>query len=847
MAKRKGPSRASKSDSPKRSKREDDSGSENPLVEEPVAKNEAPASSPRPLSGDKPQTTIDDDTEDSGFVGESVPDEVARNRWPHRYRGEEKETSNTPKMKDETEENFQAKRHFEQAQVDGTMFKIGDDAHVMAGEGEDSYICRVVEMFEGVDGSPYFTAQWFYRAKDTVIKNCSDLIDDKRVFLSEVKNDNPLDCLLEKLRIVQFTLNVDLDTKNAALLDCHYYYDMMYLLPYSSFVALPPEDVEGGTQSESTISSEDDVIATAGCSPNQEHKRSEMTLLDLYSGCGGMSTGLCLGANISGVDLVTKWAVDFNSHACDSLRLNHPETEVRNETAEDFLSLLKEWEKLCASYSLIGSNDSEQQHIFPKSTTDEGDSDNEANDDDELDPEEFEVEQILSIRYCEPKESAKSGLQLKIRWKGYGPDEDTWEPIEGLGDCEGKIKEFAMHGYNSKILPLPGDVDVVCGGPPCQGISGFNRFRNTKNPLQDPKNKQLLVFMDIVEYLRPKFVLMENVVDILKFANGFLGRYGLGRLVGMNYQARMGMLAAGAYGLPQFRMRMFMWGACHTQKLPQYPLPTHNVVVRGNIPVEFQLNGVAYEEGINVDLERELFLGDAISDLPPVENDETRDEMPYVDAPETEFQKFIRLRKDEMLGFLASGSELLSHVLFDHRPLQLNEDDYQRTCQIPKRKGANYRDLHGVRVGDNNKAELDPNVERAYLPSKKPLVPDYALSFVHGTSLKPFGRLWWDETVPTVVTRAEPHNQVILHPLQDRVLTIRENARLQGFPDYYKLNGPIKERYIQVGNAVAVPVARALGYSLGLAYKGLCNEGPLLSLPKKFPNILEHPDVEEII
>lgn len=71
--------------------------------------------------------------------------------------------------------------------------------------------------------------------------------------------------------------------------------------------------------------------------------------------------------------------------------------------------------------------------------------------------------------------------------------------------------------------------------------------------------------MDIVEYLRPKFVLMENVVDILKFANGFLGRYGLGRLVGMNYQARMGMLAAGAYGLPQFRMRMFMWGACHTQ------------------------------------------------------------------------------------------------------------------------------------------------------------------------------------------------------------------------------------------------------------------------------------------
>jgi DNA (cytosine-5)-methyltransferase 1 len=43
--------------------------------------------------------------------------------------------------------------------------------------------------------------------------------------------------------------------------------------------------------------------------------------------------------------------------------------------------------------------------------------------------------------------------------------------------------------------------------------------------------------------------------------------------------------------------------------------------------------------------------------------------------------------------------------------------------------------------------------------------------------------------VATVVTRAEPHNQRVLHPVQDRVLSIRENARLQGFPDYYKLTG----------------------------------------------------------
>ncbi|CAK9177529.1 unnamed protein product, partial [Ilex paraguariensis] len=114
-----------------------------------------------------------------------------------------------------------------------------------AEEGKDNYICRILEFFEAVDGTPYFTAQWFYRARDTVIQSCCNLIDDKRVFLSEVKDDNPLDCLVEKLKIVHLPLNVDMYSKKVAIPDCHYYYDMMYLLPYSSFVSLPPPDNMG--------------------------------------------------------------------------------------------------------------------------------------------------------------------------------------------------------------------------------------------------------------------------------------------------------------------------------------------------------------------------------------------------------------------------------------------------------------------------------------------------------------------------------------------------------------------------------------------------------------------------
>ncbi|KAM3199875.1 hypothetical protein P3L10_032235 [Capsicum annuum] len=133
--------------------------------------------------------------------------------------------------------------------------------------------------------------------------------------------------------------------------------------------------------------------------------------------------------------------------------------------------------------------------------------------------------------------------------------------------------------------------------------------------------------------------------------------------------------------------------------------------------------------------------------------------------------------------------------------------------------------IQGLDWSSDKKVEWDPDEKRVLLPLGKPLVPEYAMRFVGGSSAKPFGRLWWDETVATVVTRVELHNQAsfylchliqsiklaciilkpyllflysfqtIIHPLHDRVLTIRKNARLQSFPNYYKLIGPIKERF----------------------------------------------------
>ncbi|KAM0035263.1 putative DNA (cytosine-5-)-methyltransferase [Helianthus debilis subsp. tardiflorus] len=97
------------------------------------------------------------------------------------------------------------------------------------------------------------------------------------------------------------------------------------------------------------------------------------------------------------------------------------------------------------------------------------------------------------------------------------------------------------------------------------------------DPLKDPKNHQLVVYMDIIDFLKPKFVLMENVCDLVKFADAFLGYHAVGRLVYMNYQTRIGIMAARSYGVPQCRLRVFLWGANtiragfgHVQEVPSH-------------------------------------------------------------------------------------------------------------------------------------------------------------------------------------------------------------------------------------------------------------------------------------
>ncbi|KAE8675530.1 Chromomethylase 1, putative isoform 4 [Hibiscus syriacus] len=283
---------------------------------------------------------------------------------------------------------IQARRHYTQAKVDGcVIYNLYDDAHVK------------------------------------VMKKLGHLIDKKHVFFSEIQDDNPLDCLVEKLNILSSFRSTQ--AKKEEIPSCDYFCDMLYKLEDSSFTNLPSEEKTNVNEEASSTVSEDNLDNVIGA--NDGHK--DASLLDLYSGCGAMSTGLCLGANMAGLKLVTRWAVYINKYVCESLQWNHPETTVRNEPAEDFLALLKEWE------------DDDNDEVEDK------------NGNDGSDGELFEVEKFLAICYVDPKENGERGLHFKGQVSCLKPHPSANKGLFTQHASKLNILIYKQYGKVRNVLP----------------------------------------------------------------------------------------------------------------------------------------------------------------------------------------------------------------------------------------------------------------------------------------------------------------------------------------------------------------------------------------------------------
>ncbi|MBQ7779946.1 MAG: DNA cytosine methyltransferase [Clostridia bacterium] len=274
-----------------------------------------------------------------------------------------------------------------------------------------------------------------------------------------------------------------------------------------------------------------------------------------------------------------------------------------------------------------------------------------------------------------------------------------------------------------------GEPFLICGGPPCQPFSTAGK----RLGINDPRGSLFKEFVRMIDEIRPRFFVMENVKGLmssaLKDENGNNTDVKvldviLDEFSKLNYKTVYGVLDAVNYGVPQFRERFVMIGSRDNEDI-FLPAPTHFRIHQNS----------AY---------RWTTLADAIKDLENADGE-------------------CAVFSDSRLQFLK---------------------------MVPE--GGNWRNL-----------------------------PDDVIRSAMGGAYSSGGgkvgfyrRLSYSQPSPTVVTSPVQKATMMCHPTKDRPLSVAEYARIQQFPDDWNFIGTTADKYRQIGNAVPVGLARAIGETL---------------------------------
>ena len=370
---------------------------------------------------------------------------------------------------------------------------------------------------------------------------------------------------------------------------------------------------------------------------------------------------------------------------------------------------------------------------------------------------------------------------------------------EALASAEAEEQAGAMEAAQVAALPLPGEVDFICGGPPCQGFSGMNRFTQKGSLWSKVQNEMILSFLSYADLYRPRFFLLENVRNFVAFNKGLTFRTAVRTLLDIGYQVRFGVLNAAFYGVGQSRKRAFLLAAAPGEQMPAWPLPVtcfNSPQLTFELPCGTKFCAVPQRKSAPL---RAVTVRDMIGDLPAVPNGAEDDDLAFSEPPTSAFQKDIR----------SGAPRLRNHVC-----KVLNEVNVRRCSLIPKESNHDWRYLR-VLV---DSGQVEAMYQTAGMAKPQPIVPLCLpqTEARHNGWRGLYSRLDWEGHFPTSTTDPNPMGKVgqVFHPTQDRIVSVRECARSQGFPDTFVFVGPVSSKHRQVGNAVPPPLAAALGREL---------------------------------
>ncbi len=334
---------------------------------------------------------------------------------------------------------------------------------------------------------------------------------------------------------------------------------------------------------------------------------------------------------------------------------------------------------------------------------------------------------------------------------------------------EGDVHEFLKAGSDHRALYRLDKIDLVFGGPPCQGFSQIG-----KRDLDDERNELYKQYTRVIAELKPRVFLMENVPNLALMNKGHFKQLILKEFASLGYSNTIMLrVSADDYGVPQTRQRVIFIGTRDEDMLSE------------------DLEDLCHSILEGVKVASPVTVKEAIGDLPSeiVHSGETL-AYPKMVRPST-FQKEMRL---DYNGALYSKNAKKARGL-GKQPAQLFN---HHTKEIQARRA------HLISL-------LKPGLKADSLPKE----------IWNGARPEKWRRLHPDRPSYTILAQMHRDMSEWVHPSLNRWITVREAARLQSFHDGFIFRGSEWQQLKQIGNAVPPLLAHALGLMAGKVLQGL--------------------------
>jgi DNA (cytosine-5)-methyltransferase 1 len=368
--------------------------------------------------------------------------------------------------------------------------------------------------------------------------------------------------------------------------------------------------------------------------------------------------------------------------------------------------------------------------------------------------------------------------------------------------------------------------DIIIGGPPCQAYARVGRAKLreiAEHPRAfkiDPRANLYLRYLHYIDRLKPLALLMENVPDILNYGGHNVVGEMVEALDGMGYEAAYSLINAAHHGVPQMRDRVYMI-AFHREvgAAIRFPTATH----RCDLPSGYagtrtvalklidRLGGAGFKEADtgHHGLPTAVTARNAIADLPPV----TVHLEGRLKRGPRRFTECVPYRRIAWEKLSAYAREMRSwpgfearEGIYDHVLRYLPRDSRIFHAMEP---GDEYPEAHRIalRLFESSARRRDlKSGSSEWRCLRKSMVPPYDPT--------KFPNKWWklhaNRPVRTLTAHIgkDTYSHIHYDSEQARVITVREAARLQSFPDGFIFAGTMNPAFRQIGNAVPPLLAR---------------------------------------